>query len=250
MEASGILLVSAQLRIFVPEHLTRRELKTDNVALSVEHMADYFGLHQRQILQIGGALVIAAILGVGIYFWMDHASTVRAGKLESAMSVSDTPVNAIPGSGVPNYPNQQAKDAAEQKAFSEVASQYAGSREAAVAEYTLAGLAASAGRDDEARKKYQVAADSGNKEYASLARLALAQLDFADNKQADGERLLHELMDHPTAMVSKAQATITLARLISRSRPAEARALLNPLLKESGQVGQAAQAAQSDIPSK
>jgi len=93
-------------------------------------------------------------------------------------------------------------------------------------------------------------ADSGSKEYASLAKLALAQLDYAENKPADSEKILRDLMDHPTAVVSKEQATLTLVHQIAKTRPAEARTLLNPLLTESGQVGQMATAAKAEIPGK
>ncbi len=232
------------------EHLTRKELKTDHFAVSVEHAADYFGLHRRQVVQIAGAILVAALLAVGIYAWVEHSRTVRADKLSDAMQVAEAPVGPTsPGSAV-SFPNQAAKDAAVSKAFTGIATEFHGSREAAIAEYTLAGQASTAGKNSEARKRFQAAADSGSKEYASLAKLALAQLDFAENRSADGEKRLRDLMEHPTAFVSKQQATITLARMISRTRPAEARALLTPLAKEAGDVGQMAASAQADIAAK
>ncbi len=45
-------------------------------------------------------------------------------------------------------------------------------------------------------------------------------------------------MDHPTTLVSKEQATITLARYLMIKRPAEARKLLDPLKTVGGPVGQ------------
>lgn len=216
----------------------------------MEGAVGFLGLHRRQTLQLAGAALLAVALGIGIYYWMDHNQTVRSEKLSEAMQVSDAPVNPVSQPNVLSYPSQQAKDAAETKAFSEVAAQYSGSKEGAVAEYTLAGMAVTAGRNDEARKRFQSVVDSGNKDYASLAKLALAQLDFGENKPADGEKLLRELIDHPTALVSKDQATITLARMISHTRPAEARALLTPLIRETGQSGQAANSVMSDISAK
>ena len=232
----------------MPEHLTRRELKSDSFTVSVEHAADYFGLHRRQILQIAGGVLLAVVLGLGIFLWMQHARSVRTEKLAEAMAVAEAPVGpaAAPGSGL-SYATQAAKDSAELKVFSDLAGQYHGTREGAVAEYTLAGMAVTAGREDEARKRFTAAIDSGDKEYASLAKLALAQIDFSDGKPADGEKLLRDLMDHPTTVVSKPQATITLARMIAPTRPAEARELLKPLMAETGDVGQVATSAQADI---
>lgn len=233
------------------EHLTRRELKTDQFALTAEHTAEFLGMHRKQALQVGGIAIVAVILAVGGYFWWDHARSVRREKLAEAMQIADTQIaGAATQPNTPTFPSQSAKDAAETKAFTDIAAQYSGSREGAIAEYALGGIATTAGRNDEARKRFQAAIYGGSKEYASLARLALAQLDFADGRQADGEKLLHNLIDHPTALVSSTQATLTLARLISRTRPMEARALLNPLIKETGQVGQLANTALSEISTK
>jgi hypothetical protein len=235
----------------VAEHLTRKELKTDQFAVTAEHAAEYLGMHRRQAIQVGGLVLLAVILVVGGYFWMEHARSVRAEKLSEAMQSADTPI-AGPAAqpGTVTFPNQQAKDAAETKAFTDLARNYSGSSEGAVAEYTLGGLAMTAGRNDEARKRFQAAADSGSAQYASMAKLALAQLDFGENRADEGQKILQSLIDHPTAVVSKAQATVTLARMISRTHPMEARALLAPLTKEAGEVGQMASAAQSDIPAK
>ena len=231
------------------EHLTRKELKTDQVALTVESAFDYFELHRKQVFQIAAAVVVAAALGLGTYLWWDHTRTVRQGQLSEAMQTADATVGASQANAL-SYPTQVAKDAAVQKAFSEVAAQHGGSREGSIAEYTLAGIASAAGRNDEARKRYERVAETGGKDYQSLARIALAQLDFAENKDADGEKLLRDLMNSPTAVVSKEQATVTLAKSIGRKRPAEARALLAPLMKESGEVGQIATAAQSELQAK
>ncbi len=232
------------------EHLTRRELKSDQFAVTAEHAAEYLGMHRRQAVQVAALAILAIALIVGGYFWFDHARTVRAEKLSAAMQISETPVGPTAPQGGQSFPTQQAKDAALTKAFTDISKEYSGSREGALAEYTLAGIASTAGHDDEARKHFQAAADSSDKEYASVAKLSLAQMDYAENRAGDGQKLLQGLIDHPTELVSKAQATITMARMVARTHPMEAKALLAPLLKEPGQVGQMASAAQGDIPAK
>ena len=232
------------------EHLTRKELKTDNVAITVEHAVHYYQGHRKSTLQIVGCVIIAAVLGFGIYFWMDHAKTVRQGKLADAMQIAEAQVGAPSQTGATTFPTQDAKDQAMTKAFTDLAAQYSGSNEGAVAEYSLASLAITAGKNDEARKHFQQVIDSGNKEYRSLAKLALAQLDFGDGKPADGEKLLRDLIDNPTTLVTKAQASITLARLIGPTRPADAKLLLAPFLKETGEVGQNATQVQTEITGK
>jgi hypothetical protein len=95
---------------------------------------------------------------------------------------------------------------------------------------------ASQAKLEEARKKYQEVADHANKNTSSLAKFALAQIAFQENKSADAEALLKNLIDHPTDMVSADQATITLADGIKSKNPAEARKLLEPLVKDTGEI--------------
>ena len=235
----------------MPEHLTRKELlKTDQFTETVEHAADYFGLHRRQAVQIAGAAIIAIIAAVGIYLWLDHASTVRAAKLSAALDIATATVGPSQQPSATVYLTQAQKDAAETKAYSEIVSQYGSTKEGAIADLSLAGMAAANGRNDEARKRFMHVADSGGKEYASMARLALAQLDFAEGKNADSEKILRDLIAHPTTVVSKEQATLTLVHQIAKTRPAEARTLLDPMLTESGEVGRMATAAKGEIPAK
>jgi predicted negative regulator of RcsB-dependent stress response len=234
----------------VSEHLTRKELlRTDQFTQTIEHAADYFGMHRKQAAQVVAGVAVAAVAAVGIYLWLDHAASIRAAKLSEAMQTASAQIGpALQGSL--SFPTQDAKDAAEIKAFSAIAAQYGSTKEGAIAEYSLAGLASASGHNDEARKRYEKVADSGNKDYASLAKLALAQLDFGEGKTAESEKILRDLMANPTAVVSKEQATITLVHQIAKTRPAEARAMLDPLLKEPGELGQAASAAAGEIPTK
>lgn len=233
------------------EHLTRQEiLKSDQFQLSAGNAFDYFNTHRRQAFQIAGAVLLAVAAAVGIYFWLDHSSNVRSEKLSEAMQIADAPIGPATQPNVVSYPTQDAKDAAQQKAFSQIAGEFSGTRQGAVAEYTLAGMAASAGKNDEARKRFGQVIDSGSKEYASLAKLALAELDYAESKPADGEKLLRDLISHPTAVVSKDQATLSLVHHLAKTSPAEAQQLLTPLLTESGQVGQMAASARAEIAGK
>ena len=60
-------------------------------------------------------------------------------------------------------------------------------------------------------------ADKADEKYASLAKLSLAQIYFADGRDDQGEAMLRDLMAHPTPFVSKEQAP-SRWRAISRRR--------------------------------
>jgi len=105
---------------------------------------------------------------------------------------------------------------------------------------------------DDARKKYQDVADHAEVNYASLAKLALAEIDASENRNGDAEKLLKDLMDHPTDLVSKTQATIAYARVIGPTRPDEARKLLTQIMsdKDSANLRTIASDAMSGLPQK
>ncbi len=219
------------------EHLTRKDLRTDAFAVAVEHNVDFVAHHRKQFIQYGVAGLAAILAGVGIYMFLGHQKSVRQEQLAEAITIQESTVTpgAQPGSG--SYPTEEAKATAAAKSFTDVVVAHSGSREGAVAEYYLGCIAGDAGKLDEAAKHYKAVIDQGDKDYAALARLSLAEVDYMQNKAAEGEKLLRELIDHPSFYVSKAQATISLARHLSKTNAAEARKLLDPIIRDSTNSG-------------
>ncbi len=229
------------------DHLTRKELRTDGFAVAVEHNVEYVSEHRKQLIQYGGFGLAVILAGAGIYGYLTHAKTVRENQLADAIGIQESQVTpgALPGSG--GYSTEEAKTAAAQKAFTALSAEHSSSKEGLIAEYYLGCIAADAGKLDEARKQFQLVADSSDKDYSSLASLSLAEVDYMQNKAADGEKILRGLMDHPTLLVSKDQATISLARHLAKTNPAEARKLLEPLIKSSSVASQIAVGVMSEI---
>ena len=81
----------------------------------------------------------------------------------------------------------------------------------------------------QAEKRFKEAVDNGTGPYASLAKLSLAHIYQSQGKLADAEKLLHSLIDKPTILVSKDEATIVLAQILAPTQPDQARKLLDPL---------------------
>lgn len=229
---------------------TRRELNSNPVAVGVEHSVDYFSLHRSQIIKIVAAVVLLAILIGGFFLWRNHQQDVRRAKLGEAFTTQDAyvgPLNAPIGL---SFPTQEAKDQAVSKAFSAVAAEFPGTHEGSIAQFYVASAQLKNNNLTEARKNLQTLADSGDKEYASLAKMSLAQLDYSENKPAEGEKLLRDVIANPTELVSKEEATITLARHLGQTNPAQARALLQPLLLAGGAIGQEANVAITELNGK
>jgi TolA-binding protein len=127
------------------------------------------------------------------------------------------------------YRSEAEKSAAVSKAFTSVVDKYGSSDEGMIAHYYLGLIAGDAGNSAEAEKQYRTVADNASNDYASLAKLTLAELDRANGKLDEARKLVQSVIDKPTAFVSKDEATIEMARLLEQSKPDEARKLLEPL---------------------
>ncbi|MGA2738052.1 MAG: tetratricopeptide repeat protein [Bryobacteraceae bacterium] len=228
--------------------ITRKELKTDKFALEVGHTVDFFEEHQTDILRYGAAALVVAALAVLFLVYRSHQQTARQEALAKAIEVQEAPVGqASPGAPI-SFPNQEAKDKEAVKVFSELASKYSGTDEGYIAEYYLGCIAADQGKLGEADKRFSSVANSAGKQYASLAKLSLGQLYFAEGKPGAGKEMLRSLMDHPTVFVSKDQAAVVLAKVLAPTEPAEARKLLDPLRAKPGAISQTAIQAYGDLP--
>ena len=231
--------------------ITRKELKRDVFAQEVGHTVEYVERHRRQFILYGSIALAVVLLAAGYYYYSKNQRAARQRELTAAMRVLDAAVGpASPRPTVLSFPTQEARTSAVNKAFTDLATQHKGTREGQMARYFLGTVAADQGKLDEAEKSLVEAAQGGDDNYSSVAKLALAQVLRAKGKTAEAEKLLRGLMAEPTAMVSKEQATIALAQLLAASKPEEARKLLEPLRTQPGAVSRVALTALGSIPKK
>ena len=230
--------------------ITRKELKTDKFAVEVEHTVDFVTQHRSQLVLYGSIAVAVAVISVGAYFYMRQQHMVREQALADAIQIQESAVGQQNPNAPVSFPTEDAKRAAATKAFTEIATKYSGTNEAAIAKYYMGASMAEQGKLPDAQRLFQEAAESGDKNYASLARFSLAQVYVSENRLADAEKIFRDLIANPTGLVSKDQATIELAKTIAPTKPAEAKKLLDPLRAQTGPVSQAALGALSDQPAQ
>ena len=236
----------------MPTHLSRKELKQDNVALKVEETTHFLVTHRALATKVGGVVLAVLVIGFGAWFFIGSRRDAREQALAAALNLQNATVGTIVGApaGTQNFPSDAAKSDAIHKAFNSIISQDSGSDEAWASEYYLAGIDMTDGKTDDALKKYDHVASGADADYASLAKLAKAQVLFSLNRAPEAETALKDLIANPTAMVSKEQASMVLAKGIAASQPEEARKLLTPIAAEKSDISQAAVAALSEIPQK
>lgn len=209
----------------------REELKHDKFVEKVGHTVEYAVAHKSQVKLytiLGLALLVA---GFGTYFYMQSQENARQSELQAAFRIGEAPVSGDPMGDTADlkFNTADERSKAYEKALRDVVSKYPTKREGYIAKFLLATTIADRGNVQEAEKLLRDVADNADKEYASQAKLSLGQLLAAQDRTADAEKILRDLMNSPTLMVSKEQATLALARAISKSKPEEARKLLEPL---------------------
>jgi predicted negative regulator of RcsB-dependent stress response len=231
------------------DRITRKELKQDKFALEVGQTVEFLSEHRQQSVRYGAAGLIAILLIAGFFVWRSHQRTARETAMAAALEIRRAQVGPPQGDErTKTFATEQDKAKAELAAFSNLAAKYSGSSEGIVAQYYVGAIAASQGNTRGAEAALKEVIDSGEANYASLAKMALADVYQGDGKVAEAEKLLRSLVDKPTDFVSKEQATMALARCIAPSRPAEARKLLEPLLGVRPSIGRVAAAAIGSLP--
>jgi predicted negative regulator of RcsB-dependent stress response len=228
---------------------TRKKLKKDEFARDVGLTVEYLTEHRKQAIRYGlaGAVVLLLVLGVIAYRSRQHAT--RQAALKAASDIIQAPIGPPTGEPVQFFPTEAARNSAAIKAFADVVTKYRGSDEATIAEYYLGTAAAGQGKTPEAEKWLKSAAETGNANYASLAKLSLADVYRWEGKTPEAEKLLRSLIAKPTEFVSKEHATIALAELFASSKPDEARKLLTSL-GSSGRpaIGRAVMNVMNELP--
>jgi predicted negative regulator of RcsB-dependent stress response len=225
---------------------TRHELKTDKFVEEVGHTVEFIEHHRSQVIRYSSIGVAVVLVAAGYWFYSNNAKVKRQVMLGEAIQFVNSPVgSAAPGAA--NFPTQEAKDKAVDKAFNDIITTYSGSDESGVAMYMLGVGAADKGKLADAERLLRQATKEAGKEHASLARLALADVLVANGKAAEAETELRSLIANPTVMVSKEQSTLSLARVLAKTKPAEARKLLDPMRGVSGPASASAIALMAEL---
>jgi predicted negative regulator of RcsB-dependent stress response len=228
----------------------RHDLKHDKFVEQVGHTVEYAAEHKQAFVRWGAIGLAVLVLGLGWLFYSRSQANARQDALRRAIQVQEANVGEGATPFLVSYPTEAEKAAAVQKTWTELVNKYPGSAEAMIGHYYMAINAADKGNIPEAEKQFKIVADSGKDAYASQAKFSLAQIYASAGKNDEAEKLLRSLIDDPTVMVSKEQATIMLARTMLKTKPAEARKLLEPLRTERGPVSRAAITLLSEIPAK
>lgn len=219
----------------MPQHLSRKELKKDEVRETLSHGAEAIFSHQRQIWTYGGAALVIALAVLGWHFYTQSQTAKGTSALADAMKVYQARIRTAAEPAQPDettYLDEKNKYADAATKFTAVANRYPRTRPGQLARYYAALSLERLGRFGDA-ENYLNSLQSGRDEgLSSLARFKLAQVYDESGKGSQAVQLYQQLADKPTLFVPKPVVLLALADHYSGSDPAQAAKLYKQVKSE------------------
>jgi predicted negative regulator of RcsB-dependent stress response len=238
------------------QHISRKELKTDEVRETFAHGAEAVLSHQGLTLYL---LAAALVVAVAIFGWRTYTErqTVKASAAyDDAMSAFQARVIAA---GDPpaapsevTYPNDNAKYTDAAKKFNDIAGKYPRTRPGILSKYYTALCDDHLGKDDDAKKLLQQLTGSSDADFAAMSRFQLAQIEDRTGQSDDAAKLYQQVIDKPSLLVPKAVAMLALAQHYAAKDPTQAAKLFSQIKTDypDTPIAQQADQALSLLPGK
>ena len=229
---------------------TRHQLKQDafsRVTIGAAEKTAHWSVEHRNTLAIAvvAVIVVVALVAGGWYYesTQDEKASFDLTQATRTLEAQLRPAGVPAQPDIPSFTSAKERAEAARKQFRAIVDKYPHTRTADMARYFLGVTSASMGDNTGAETNFKAVSSTGNKELASVAKLALAALYGNTNRTKEGVALYQELINHPTASVSKVTAQLELAELYqSTNQPLDAKRLYEQIKKDnpSTEAGQMA----------
>jgi predicted negative regulator of RcsB-dependent stress response len=216
-------------------HISRRELKKDEVRDTFAHGAEAVLSHQKLSTYI---VIAAVIIAIGVFGWKayDQRQTLKAAAaLDDAMKSYQAPLLAsgeAPQPGVISYKDAKVKFGDASKKFADAAAKYPRTRPGQLALYFEALSLEKLGQNDQAKKLLQDLASKGKDDFSAMGQFELAQLEDRMGQQDDALKLYQQLMAQPSVLVPKPIVMLSLAEHYAKNNPSEATKMYRQIKSE------------------
>lgn len=219
----------------------RHQLKQDGFSKATlgaaEKTVHWTVEHQSKITIAAIVVLAAAALAFGGWYYMNSLDEQASADLSTAVRALEAPVRPAgvpPQPGFQSFASTQERATESRKQFQSIVDKYAHTRTADMARYFIGLTSSQLGDTPAAERNLQETANSSNKELAALGKFALANIFQAEKKDAQAIDLYKQLIDKPTATVSKITAQLELAQFYeSRQKPDEAKRVYEQIQKEN-----------------
>jgi TolA-binding protein len=220
---------------------TRHQLKQDafsRVTIGAAEKTAHWTVEHRSTVIIS-AVVIAVVLaaGIGGWYYLTTQDEKASLELSQAVRTMDTPLRPASSPAqpdVPSFTSAKERTEAARKQFQAIADTYPHTRTADMAHYFLGVTASNLSDNAAAERNFKEVASTGNRDLSAIAKFALAALYGQTNRTKEAVALYQELINKPTASVSKVTAQLELAELYKNSnQPLDAKRIYEQVKKDN-----------------
>ncbi len=228
-------------------HISRKELKTDEIRETFTHGAAAVAAHQRLTWLIGGAALAVLLAVLGWRYYSQRQTAAASAELAAAMKVYNARIRTPSEAAFPDeitYVDEKNKYTDSAKQFSDVAGRYGRTQPGRVARYYAALSLVQIERNEDAERELKALESSGDEILAPLARFQLAQFYEKTSRAELALPLYQRLADNPAVFVPRAVVLLKMADHHSKANPQEAEKLYNQVKTEFPDTQAAQQADQ------
>jgi TolA-binding protein len=220
---------------------TRHQLKQDafsRVTIGAAEKTAHWTVEHQSTLTVAIIVAVVVIGAVaGGWFYLSSQDEKASLELTQAVRTMDTQLRQ-PGTpeqpDFPSFTSVKERSEAAKKQFQQIVDKYPHTRTSDIARYFLGVTAVELSDNATAERDFKDAISSGSRDVAATSKLALAALYGQTNRTKDAVNLYQELINKPTATVSKVTAQLQLADLYQNSnQPLDAKRIYETIKKEN-----------------
>jgi predicted negative regulator of RcsB-dependent stress response len=221
----------------LPEHISRKELKTDKIHDAIEHSAEAMYSHKQvTLIVLLVVLVIAAGYG-GWSIYTDRQTAAASAAFDTAMKAYSGRVGPAPAAepaepGEVTYPDEAARSNDAVQKFTSVADKYPSTNPGRLARYYSALCLEDLDKQNQALEQLKRLSSGGDKELASMAQYQTAVIYARTGKLDEAIKIYRALADKPSAFVPRPLALLELAGTLRQTNPKEATNVYQQIKRE------------------
>jgi TolA-binding protein len=220
---------------------TRHQLKQDafsRVTIGAAEKTAHWTVEHQSTLTVAVIVAVVVIGAVaGGWFYLSSQDEKASLELTQAVRTMDTQLRQPGTPDQPDFPSfTSVKERAEaaKKQLQQIVDKYPHTRTADIARYFLGVNAVELSDNATAERDFKDVISSGGRDVSATAKFALAALYGQTNRTKEAIGLYQELINKPTATVSKVTAQLQLAELYqSSNQPLDAKRIYETIKKEN-----------------
>lgn len=218
---------------------TRHQLKEDKFQEVTRGAIAQAQAHRQQLTLAAIVILVIAIAAGGFAYWRSQQDDQASAAMGQALNTYAAPIRPAGAPVDPaqlSYTSTAERDKEAEKQFQAVADKYPHTNSGKNALYMAGAAALDSGQCSDAESKFKRAAEIANKDVSALAKMGLASVYEATNRDQDAINIYNELMKKPTASASRERVQFALAAVYEKKDPAQAKKIYDQLAADKSPV--------------